>query len=504
MARTDNLTNYLTDVASAIKEKKGDSTPILASNFDTEIANLPSGGNLQSKSITITENGITTLLPDTGYDGMDEVEITTDVSGGGSTEPEEKDVNFYDYDGTRLYSYTASEFLALESMPQEATHEGLTSQGWNWNLTEAKTFVTSYGILDIGQTYITDDGATRLYITVGVPITMTLKFAVNGTALVDWGDGNTDNVTGTSLTISRQINHTYENIGDYVISIKEDINGIAFNDNGGMLYGSDPNITRKIKSMVTKVELGKISISQSRTTLFQYYANLKYITIPNNITSLHSTSFGYCTGLEFLVIPKNFTSISSSLFTHCENIKRIILPNTITGIASSSFEYCASLEKMILPTTITSAITGNNDAISTSNIQNIFQNCTSLEYILAPFDLPNNTVISNFVNCKHIKKAIIGITKMGTNFSNSCNSLEKVIFIGDVISIANNSLTGNYSAILYDFSNCTSVPTLGGNAFSNNILFKIVVPDSLYDDWIVAQYWSDYAQYIVKASEYYN
>lgn len=44
MARTDSLGNYLTDVATAIKEKKGDSTPILASDFDTEIANLPSGG----------------------------------------------------------------------------------------------------------------------------------------------------------------------------------------------------------------------------------------------------------------------------------------------------------------------------------------------------------------------------------------------------------------------------------------------------------------------------
>lgn len=43
MARTDTLTNYLTDIATAIKTKKGDETPILASNFDTEITDLPSG-----------------------------------------------------------------------------------------------------------------------------------------------------------------------------------------------------------------------------------------------------------------------------------------------------------------------------------------------------------------------------------------------------------------------------------------------------------------------------
>ncbi len=43
MARTDTLINFLTDVAAAIKAKKGDDTAIPAANFDTEIANLPSG-----------------------------------------------------------------------------------------------------------------------------------------------------------------------------------------------------------------------------------------------------------------------------------------------------------------------------------------------------------------------------------------------------------------------------------------------------------------------------
>ena len=45
MARVDSLGHFLTDVADAIKIKKGDDTPILASEFDTEITNLPSGGS---------------------------------------------------------------------------------------------------------------------------------------------------------------------------------------------------------------------------------------------------------------------------------------------------------------------------------------------------------------------------------------------------------------------------------------------------------------------------
>ena len=46
MARTNTLGNFLTDVAEAIRTKKGTSETIQASNFDTEIANLPSGGDM--------------------------------------------------------------------------------------------------------------------------------------------------------------------------------------------------------------------------------------------------------------------------------------------------------------------------------------------------------------------------------------------------------------------------------------------------------------------------
>lgn len=79
MARTNNLTNFLTDVANAIKEKKGDNSPIPAGDFDTEIAAIETGGDYQEKSISITTNGNYTLLPDTGYDAMTQVSISAAV-----------------------------------------------------------------------------------------------------------------------------------------------------------------------------------------------------------------------------------------------------------------------------------------------------------------------------------------------------------------------------------------------------------------------------------------
>lgn len=75
--------------------------------------------------------------------------------GGGGTSAPPKDVNFIDYDGTIVHSYTAAEFAALTVMPDNPTHEGLTAQGWNWSLSDAQSYVASYGFLTIGQMHLT-------------------------------------------------------------------------------------------------------------------------------------------------------------------------------------------------------------------------------------------------------------------------------------------------------------------------------------------------------------
>lgn len=56
MARTNTLGNFLTDVADAIREKKGTTDTILASNFDAEIASIESGVDINEYlSDTITK-----------------------------------------------------------------------------------------------------------------------------------------------------------------------------------------------------------------------------------------------------------------------------------------------------------------------------------------------------------------------------------------------------------------------------------------------------------------
>ena len=79
MARTNNLTNFLTDVSNAIKTKKGSQVDIVASNFDTEILNLPSQGDYQHKTVNISSNGTQTVTPDSNYDAVDEFIININV-----------------------------------------------------------------------------------------------------------------------------------------------------------------------------------------------------------------------------------------------------------------------------------------------------------------------------------------------------------------------------------------------------------------------------------------
>lgn len=89
MARIDNLTNFLTDVATSIRTKKGTTDKIAPKDFDTEIESIQSGGgtpNLQEKSVTITENTTTEIIADSDYDGLSKVSVITNVAGGGVDE----------------------------------------------------------------------------------------------------------------------------------------------------------------------------------------------------------------------------------------------------------------------------------------------------------------------------------------------------------------------------------------------------------------------------------
>lgn len=72
------LTQLFTNIANAIRSKKGTSETIIAENFPQEISSIVTP-NLQSKSVSITQNGTQTVTPDSNYNGLSNVAITTNV-----------------------------------------------------------------------------------------------------------------------------------------------------------------------------------------------------------------------------------------------------------------------------------------------------------------------------------------------------------------------------------------------------------------------------------------
>lgn len=350
------------------------------------------------KNGALASQGSATYTSNNTYDTTDISSVTVNVSGGGTTEAEEKDVNFYDYDGFRVASYSAADFASLDALPANPSHDGLTAQGWNWSLADAKTYVASYGFLDIGQSYTTSDGKTRLYCHFEMPRPAPyIGVCPNGTVTIDWGDGSaTDTLTGTSLTTNKIKQHTYSAAGDYVITI-EPAEGTTFAIHSGstssQLLSSTNSVGDTAKpylNCLQKIELGKganfgnyafaycfslqsISVPNTVTSFgtydFQYCGSLKHVTVPSGVTALGNYDFAYCRNLKTVAIPKSVTSLGTYEFNYCDTISEISTPSGITSIGSYCFGYCNLLHSIIVPSGVTSL--GNNAFMNDFGLLNL-------------------------------------------------------------------------------------------------------------------------------------
>lgn len=395
------------------------------------------------------------------------------TGGGGIVEPEEKDVNLYDYDGTRLYSYTKEDFLALNSLPENPTHTGLTAKGWNWSLSDAKTYVTNNNELDIGQMYITDDGTTRIYISLQEGrLSPYLGFGISGTATIDWGDNSTSTVTGTSIYTTISTQHNYVSSGEYVISISSE-SKIYFK--GSSSYGSfvlwsnsststAPN--RIYQNAIYKVELNKVELSNYA---FDSCNNLQEVILSNNISNrIYGYAFRNMYGLKALIIPNNVTRIDNYCFSNTVSLKKICLPKNLATLDLQSFEKNYSLQKIILPTSIT----------------NVY------DYM--------------FWYCYNLRKIILhdNITSLGSYAFGWCATVAIFKLPSKLNSISSNAFSSCFGVAYFDFTKSISVPSLSNSNAFPSTSYDIVVPDSLYDTWIAATNWSSLASKIIKESDF--
>ena len=180
-----------------------------------------------------------------------------------------------------------------------------------------------------------------------------------------------------------------------------------------------------------------------------------------------STIFGM-DGYEKVIINEGVKTIGRYALAYTSNLKEVHLPNTLEVIEERAF-FTSNITEVIIP-----------DSVHTI-VKYAFATNIYLQKINIPKDL---TAIS------------MGILNGNYNinvplfFPKQCASIDQQAF--------NKCKRVPY----FNFANHETIPNLSNiNAFTETT-GQFVVPDSLYDEWIVATNWATYADRIVKASEF--
>ena len=451
----------LTGIADAIREKGGTSEPLVfPSGFEDAIGDITTGG------------------------------------------ADEKTVIFSDYDGSVVASYTADEFASLQALPANPDHtsDGLTAQGWNWSLSDAKTYVAAYGALEVGQSYTTTDGKTRIYIHLdNTEIHPKVGLGLNGSADIDWGDGTAhDTLTGTSVSSYKITNnHVYAATGDYVITItitgEAKILGSSSSDSYSYLiryssYSNGRNTT--CRSIVRSINIGN-GVTEIASAGLADFSCLEMVTIPNTVVALGEYAFYYCYKVKQITAPYGISAIGSYSFYNCYSIKHIAIPNGVTMLGANAFLSCyllssvtmpigvtnigtscfsgTGIERLRIPNTVTAA--GNGAFIACSNLK-------SIEFSPSMSEIPSNAC----KNCFNLRDITIpdGVQYIGDSAFYGCYGIRGITIPDSVRSIGSYAFGDCYTMQSATISNSSKLTEIKSYAFNYcRKLLEINLPNGL-------------------------
>ena len=305
----------------------------------------------------IIAKGVSVANTDTFRSYASKIAAIPQEGGGVTTQPSAGAVTFRDYDGTVLHAYSKDEFLALTEMPALPTQPKLTCQGWNYTLEDAQAYVEEYGVLEVGATYITDDGKTRLYITIAadgrMDVPLYISQTVSNGVTIDWGDGSpTETLSGTG---NKNTTHHYDEIGDYVITLEVADGcrlGLGYNSADYSVMGATSNTYTVYRNMLRRVELGERVAIVGQYAFQRCYA-LSSVVIPSGISAIGQYAFQYYYSLSSVIIPSSVPSIGLYAFYTCYSLSSVVIPSSVTSIGGYAFGECHALSSVIIPSSVT-------------------------------------------------------------------------------------------------------------------------------------------------------
>lgn len=444
-----------------------------ASYPDVPALDIPKTGGGTARFVDTADDTVTPATLKSGVTAHDAsgAKITGTLD---TTPPKESDINFWDYDGTLLYSWKLAELTTKTELPPLPSHDGLVCQGWNWTLQDIKDAGRE---LDIGALYITDDGKTRLYVDVDTEtwddFVLNYWQGQKNATTVDWGDGTTPETVNDYSYIEHR--HVYASSGSYVItmSVKEGATMWLGRDSWMLIAKSEADSGRC--AMLRRVEVGARVTTITNNT-FQFCGRLESISIPQNVEVEGYTTFNQATQLRVIAI-QSITNVFRT-FYNCTNLRAIAGPGTM-----------GYTDKYTLTNT---AVRQLNAAVTTA------YTVQSLERVHIK---AVNGQVGDFSACRSLVEVTIpadATTFVAAAFSGD-NALRRVTCLGDIASIQAQVFQRCYPLRFVDFTHCTAVPTLANvNAFDRtHAQLEIRVPASLADAWKAATNWSSLADHIV-------
>lgn len=424
----------------------------------------------QSQAFTATANAIRTKGGTTNTITWDENKGFADaVTGMTPVYVPESDINFWDYDGTLLYSWTLAELATKTELPPLPSHDGLICQGWNWTLQDIKDAGRE---LDIGALYITDDGKTRLYVDVDTEtwddFVLNYWQSAKNAVTVNWGDGSAEEISSTSGWVT--LRHVYESSGAYMITLA--ISGGATIILNHPLSDDGSEFDHARNGMLTKVELGaNVKVSYFA---FGFAARMQTFTAPMGTIFSGSRIFEQCTALRAFIAPA-------------------VLPDTQTFYNAATIRIVSTVKGNVIGNSFfNTAITRLNCDLTTANQAQALERV----HIKAV-----NGQVGDFRSCRSLLEVTIpadATTFVAAAFQGD-TALRRVTCLGDIASIPAQVFQRCYPLRFVDFTHCTAVPTLANvNAFDQtHPQLEIRVPASLVSAWKAATNWSSLADHIV-------
>lgn len=435
--------------------------PLATESAVNECLQSVSDGKAALVTDITTMGGTVTKAGDVAtFDELGSGILSIPTGGGGTTGVYR--VRFIDCDGTILKeAYCDSGGSVTPPSDPDHTDIGLTFQEYNY-ASSAYSNVTHD--LEIGATYETTDGKTHFNLF--LPATSLASGALivyNATAgatiTVDWGDGNTE--TSTTSGYITFASHTYAASGTYTVTVDSDIGTYYFG--GGTSYGifsqkSSPNNTK-----LMSIYFGS-KCSQIGAYACAYCISLKFVTIPNTLTTYGAQAFNYCSyALKCMIVPAGAATIPNNFCATNFGLKYISLPSSITSIGMSAFSQNYSNDFISLP-----------PGASLSN-GNLFE----YRYGVERLNIPE------------------GITSIGSGMFGYIYPLWSVTLPSTLTQISSKAFQYNYGTLEYIIK-ATTPPTLAStDAFTGmNSICRIKVPSASLSAYKAATYWSTYANYM--------